>query len=133
MGPRALDVGGWHNSTHTCETLRIRSSCALGFVDHANLGNRSKFHPAADATPKAWFDLERYSEDLLYAQDSRRFVLGFTLCGSLMRLWEFDRLGAVASMPFDINQDGLRFVSAVLGFLWIKRYSALIGLVLQNI
>jgi hypothetical protein len=51
------------------------------------------------------------------AQDSRRLVLGFTLCKSLMRLYEFDQLGGIASEQFDINKDGLQFVSAVLGFL----------------
>jgi len=54
------------------------------------------------------------------AQDSRRFVLGFTLCGSLMRLWEFDRLWGIASARFDINQEGLQFVSTVLGFLYMN-------------
>ncbi len=49
-----------------------------------------------------------------------RFVLGFTLCGSLMRIWEFDRLGGIASEQFDINKDGLLFVSTVLGFLWMS-------------
>jgi hypothetical protein len=34
-----------------------------------------------------------------------------------MRLWSFDRLGAIASVGFNINQDGSKFVSAVLGFL----------------
>jgi hypothetical protein len=34
-----------------------------------------------------------------------------------MRLWEFDRVGAIASSPFDINKDGLQFVSTILGFL----------------
>lgn len=37
-----------------------------------------------------------------------------------MRLWDFDRLGGIASSRFDINQDGLQFVSAVLGFLWMN-------------
>ncbi|UPX14635.1 uncharacterized protein EKO05_0005112 [Ascochyta rabiei] len=36
-----------------------------------------------------------------------------------MRLWSFNRLGGIASEQFDINEDGLQFVSAVLGFLWI--------------
>jgi hypothetical protein len=36
-----------------------------------------------------------------------------------MRLWEFDRLGGIASSAFDINKDGLEFVSAVLGYLWM--------------
>ncbi|KAL1998638.1 hypothetical protein VTN02DRAFT_5866 [Thermoascus thermophilus] len=34
-----------------------------------------------------------------------------------MRLWEFDRIGAIASSPFDINKDGLRFILSLLGFL----------------
>ncbi|KEF50882.1 uncharacterized protein A1O9_13063 [Exophiala aquamarina CBS 119918] len=37
-----------------------------------------------------------------------------------MRLWEFDRVGAIASPPFDLNQDGLQFVSVVLGYLWMN-------------
>ena len=57
---------------------------------------------------------------MLAAQDTRRFVLGFTLCGSLMRIWVFDRLGGIASEQFDINKDGLRFVSTILGFLWMS-------------
>jgi hypothetical protein len=48
-------------------------------------------------------------------QDTCRFVLGFTLCGSIMRLWEFDRLGGVGSQLFKVNKDGQMFVSAVLG------------------
>lgn len=38
-----------------------------------------------------------------------------------MRLWEFDRLGGIASAQFDINQAGLQFVSVVLGFLWMNK------------
>jgi len=37
-----------------------------------------------------------------------------------MRLWEFDRVGGIASERFDINEDGLQFVSAVLGFMWLN-------------
>jgi hypothetical protein len=37
-----------------------------------------------------------------------------------MRVWEFDRLGGIASERFDINQDGLQFVSTILGFLWMN-------------
>lgn len=36
-----------------------------------------------------------------------------------MRVWEFDRLGCIASVQFDINKEdgGLQFVTTVLGFL----------------
>ena len=46
----------------------------------------------------------RYVREVFGAQETRRFVLGFTLCGSLMRVWEFDRLGGIASEQFDINK-----------------------------
>jgi hypothetical protein len=105
----------------------------IGFVDGESAGVNSKHHwsrilvpgelksnALADKASKAWLDLGRYAREVLAAQDNRRFVLGFTLCGSLMRLWSFDRLGGIASEQFDVNEDGLQFVSAVLGFLWMS-------------
>ncbi len=62
---------------------------------------------------------------MLTAQDTRRFVLGFTLCGPLMSIWVFDRLGGIASEQFDINKDGLRFVSTILEFLWMSERMSL--------
>lgn len=76
-----------------------------------------KSNPTADRRSQAWLDLATYVREVFAAQPSRRFVLGFTLCGSLMRVWEFDRLGALASDLFDIHKQALRFVRAVLGFL----------------
>ncbi|KAJ6200008.1 hypothetical protein J3E72DRAFT_414557, partial [Bipolaris maydis] len=105
----------------------------IGFVDDPHAGVDSKCgwsqilipgelksNPSADKASKAWLDLGRYAREVFAAQDSRRFVLGFTLCGPVMRLWEFDRLGGIASEQFDINEDGLQFVSAMLGFLWMN-------------
>jgi hypothetical protein len=102
----------------------------IGFVDDLNAGEDSKCHwsqilvpgelkknPLADAASKAWLDLGRYAREVLAAQDTRRFVLGFTLCGPLMRLWQFDRLGGIASSQFNIHDDALQFVSAILAFL----------------
>ncbi|KAM0431370.1 hypothetical protein ACHAPT_005347 [Fusarium lateritium] len=82
-----------------------------------------KSNPMADKAWMAWLDLARYAREVLAAQDTRRFVLGFTLCGSLMRVWEFDRLGGIASEQFDINkEDGaLLFITTILGFLWMDR------------
>ena len=37
-----------------------------------------------------------------------------------MTVWEFDRLGGIASQQFDINKDGLQFVSTILAFLWVN-------------
>ncbi|PYI24528.1 hypothetical protein BO99DRAFT_418643 [Aspergillus violaceofuscus CBS 115571] len=65
-----------------------------------------KSNPAADIHSKAWLDLGRYAREVLAAQDTRRFVIGFTLC--------------IASDKFDIHKDALRFVSTILGFLWMS-------------
>jgi hypothetical protein len=105
----------------------------VGFVDDPKARKDSRCHwsqilvpgelksnPSADKASKAWLDLGTYAREVLAAQDTRRFVLGFTLCGSLMRIWEFDRLGGVASEPFDVNEDGLQFVFTILGFLWMS-------------
>ncbi|KAK0715333.1 hypothetical protein B0H67DRAFT_634722 [Lasiosphaeris hirsuta] len=102
----------------------------VGFVDNPKARKDSRYHwshilvpgelksnPSADIYSKAWLDIGTYAREVLAAQDTRRFVLGFTICGSLMRIWEFDRLGGIASERFDINTDGLQFVSTVLGFL----------------
>ncbi|KAH8754110.1 serine/threonine-protein kinase Sgk2 [Diaporthe sp. PMI_573] len=82
-----------------------------------------KSNPKADNAWTAWIDLARYAREVFKAQPTRRFVLGFTLCGSLMRVWEFDRLGGVASEQFDINKKdgGLQFVTTILGFLWMNK------------
>jgi hypothetical protein len=66
-----------------------------------------KSNPDVDRHSKTWLNLGRYAREVLTAQDARGFVMGFTLCGSIMRLWEFDRLGGIASLLFDINKDGL--------------------------
>ncbi|KAL2257850.1 hypothetical protein VTK26DRAFT_9081 [Humicola hyalothermophila] len=71
----------------------------IGFVDDPSAGKNSrcdwtqilvpgelKSNPSADRPSEAQFDLGRYAREVLAAQDSRRFVLGFTLCGSLMRV-----------------------------------------------
>jgi len=68
-------------------------------VDDLNAGEDSKCHwsqilvpgelkrnPLADTASKAWLDLGRYAREVLAAQDTRRYVLRFTLCGPLMRL-----------------------------------------------
>ncbi|KAI2078867.1 hypothetical protein LOZ36_006794 [Ophidiomyces ophidiicola] len=70
-----------------------------------------------DYETQSRLDLGRYVREVLAAQDSRLFVPGFTLCGSLMRLWHFDRSGGIASERFDIHEEGLQFVSVMLRYL----------------
>ena len=53
----------------------------------------------------------------VFRTQDRRFVLGFTLCGSRLRLWQFDPLGGSGSTSFGINKDGYQFVRVMLGYL----------------
>ncbi|KUI73954.1 hypothetical protein VM1G_09464 [Cytospora mali] len=102
-----------------------------GLISNSNTRKGSRYHwrqvivpgelksnPTADTPSQAGLDLARYAREVFAAQDNRRYVLGFTLCGSFMRLWEFDRLGAIASEKFDIHEDALQFVYTILGFIW---------------
>ncbi|KAM3510126.1 hypothetical protein MY11210_006043 [Beauveria gryllotalpidicola] len=112
VGKRKLDVG-FVNDPQAGKDSRCHWSQIL-------VPGELKSNPSADKVSEAWLDLGRYAREVLAAQDTRRFVLGFTICGSLMRAWVFDRLGGVASEQFNINDDGLQFVSTVLGFLWMN-------------
>ncbi|KAJ8130733.1 hypothetical protein O1611_g2895 [Lasiodiplodia mahajangana] len=98
----------------------VRYPEALANWSHILIPGEVKSNPKEDRQNKAWFDIGKYVREVFAAQDTRRFVLAFTLCGPMMRLWEFDRLGGIASTQFDINENGLRFVSTILGFLWIE-------------
>ncbi|KAH7137548.1 hypothetical protein EDB81DRAFT_70458 [Dactylonectria macrodidyma] len=111
-GKRKMDVG-FVNDAEARKDSRCHWSQIL--VPGELKSNRS-----ADKASEAWLDLGRYAREVLAAKDTRRFVLGFTLCGSLMRVWAFDRLGGIASEQFDINEDGLQFVFTILGFLWMN-------------
>ncbi|KJZ68575.1 hypothetical protein HIM_12037 [Hirsutella minnesotensis 3608] len=118
-GKRSMDIG-FVNSDITynpnSDDLRYRWS-------HILVAGELKSNPKADAASIAWIDLARYAREVFAAQETRRFVLGFTLCGSLMRVWEFDRLGGIASEQFDINKKygGLQFVTTILGFLRMSK------------
>ncbi|KAF2786731.1 hypothetical protein K505DRAFT_411805 [Melanomma pulvis-pyrius CBS 109.77] len=106
---------GWPEEAKESDPLQgSTADCKLdvGFVDNLSASVDSKCHwkqilvlgelksnLLANVASKAWLDLGRYAREVL----------------SLMRLWEFDWLRGIASTQFDINKDGLQFVS-VLGF-----------------
>ncbi|KAK0722221.1 serine/threonine-protein kinase Sgk2 [Lasiosphaeria miniovina] len=79
-----------------------------------------KSNPSADKPSIAMISIATCAREVLSAQDTRRFVFGFTLCGSYMRIYAFDRLGGIGSGKFDINKEGQQFVSTILGFLWMN-------------
>ena len=41
---------------------------------------------------------------------------GFTICGSVMRLWVFDRSGSYSSRKFDIHEEPERFIKVTAGY-----------------
>lgn len=41
---------------------------------------------------------------------------GFTICGSMMRLWMFDRSGAYNSEKFDAYEETERFAKVIAGY-----------------
>ncbi|KAK7421733.1 hypothetical protein QQZ08_009821 [Neonectria magnoliae] len=118
-GKRSMDIGFVNSDI----TYKPESEGVSKYRwSHILIAGELKSNPAADKASIAWIDLSTYAREVLAAQDTRRFVLGFTLCGSLMRVWEFDRLGGIASEQFDINKKdgGLQLVTTILGFLWMN-------------
>ncbi|KAK3175351.1 hypothetical protein OEA41_002598 [Lepraria neglecta] len=111
---RKMDVGimachGQSKTDHQ-KTHRLKSNWAQMLVT-----GELKSNPIENGQEVAWLDLATYAREVFRTQD-RRFVLGFTLCGSKMRLWHFDRSGSSGSSFFDINRDGLKFVHVMLGY-----------------
>lgn len=92
----------------------------LSHWSHVLVPGELKSSPELDTVSNTWRDLGRYVREVFSAQDTRRFVLGFTLCGPIMRIWEFDRIGAIASPQFDINKDPRQLISTLLGFLMMN-------------
>ncbi|KAG5931270.1 hypothetical protein E4U60_006220, partial [Claviceps pazoutovae] len=77
--------------------------------------------PMADEAQEARYALASNAQDMLAAQGTRRFALGFTLCESYMRVWLFDRLGGTASEQIDIHTEPIQFIKVMLGFLWMSK------------
>ncbi|PQE15173.1 serine threonine- kinase Sgk2 protein [Rutstroemia sp. NJR-2017a BBW] len=61
-----------------------------------------KQYPDEDRSTKTLVQLAGYTREVFGSQPGRRFVPGFTICRSMMRLWVFDRSGSYNSEKFDI-------------------------------
>ena len=58
----------------------------------------------------------RYMRDVFTAQPTRRFIHGFSLGGTIMELWVFDRSGPYSSGEFDIYKEPEQFIRAIAGY-----------------
>ncbi len=115
---RKMDVGitARHAQSKSEEDgIEEQSNTPISNWGEILMAGELKSNAVLDGQTPAWLDLATYAREVFRAQD-RRFVLGFTLCGSLMRLWQFDRSGSSGSSSFDINEDGCRFVHVMLGY-----------------
>ena len=65
---------------------------------------------------KTLVELVGYAREVFGSQRDRRFVPGFTICGSVMWLWVFDRSGVYSSEKFDINKGPERFVKVIASY-----------------
>jgi len=64
--------------------------------------------------------LGRYMRDVFATQPTRRFVHGFTLLGTTMELWIFDRSGPYSSGLFDIHEEPEKFIRAIAGYMMMN-------------
>ncbi|KAL5354469.1 hypothetical protein ACLOAV_000558 [Pseudogymnoascus australis] len=76
-----------------------------------------KQNPDEDGSTKTLLQLAGYAREVFGSQPDRRFVPGFTICGTLMRLWVFDRSGPYSSEKFDIHKEPERFVRVITGYV----------------
>jgi hypothetical protein len=75
-----------------------------------------KRNPDQDSSIAKLTQLAGYAREVFVSQPDRRLIPGFTICGSVMRLWVFDRSGAYSSDKFDIHTEPERFVMALAGY-----------------
>lgn len=63
-----------------------------------------------------FLQISRYVRDVFSVQPTRRFVHVFTLLGTIMELWVFDRSGPYSSGSFDIHLEPEKFIQALVGY-----------------
>ncbi|KAI9615426.1 hypothetical protein H4Q26_011364 [Puccinia striiformis f. sp. tritici PST-130] len=73
----------------------------------------------------AAISLGRHVYEVFLAQPTRSFVIGLTLCGTSMQLWQFDRSGAIGSESIDVkaNKENLyKFFTLILSLLTCNKH-----------
>jgi hypothetical protein len=75
-----------------------------------------KRNPDEDRSVKTLVQLAGSAREVFGSQPDRRFVPGFTICGSVMRLWIFDRSGPYSSEKFDVHREPERCVTVIAGY-----------------
>lgn len=71
----------------------------------------------ADKDKELIIQLAGYAREVFASQPTRHFLHGFTVRGSQMELWMFDRSGPFSSSKFDIQEHPEQFIRVIAGYL----------------
>ena len=116
------------------------------------LKDKSRVPNESDGSKHAWSDIlvagelkesEEHSKSLLLQlasvvrnvfanQPTRHFVHGFTLTGSVLESWVFDRSGPYSAKTFNIHDEPKRFIEVVFGYLLMDKEELGIGTFLEE-
>lgn len=69
---------------------------------------------------KPLIQLAVYARDVFANQPTRRYLHAFTICGSKMELWVFDRSGCYSPGPFDIHEHPDLFIRVLSGYIMMS-------------
>ncbi|KAL6910518.1 hypothetical protein GGI43DRAFT_427151 [Trichoderma evansii] len=69
---------------------------------------------------KPLIQLAVYARDIFANQPTRRYLHAFTICGSKMELWVFDRSGCYSPGPFNIHEHPDRFIRVLSGYIMMS-------------
>ncbi|KAA8906865.1 hypothetical protein FN846DRAFT_778048 [Sphaerosporella brunnea] len=75
-----------------------------------------KCNPSESNKDGTLMQLANYAREVFGAQPGRRWLHAFTLCGSNLRAWLFDRSGAIGSQLVNMNAQPLMFLRIVCGY-----------------
>ncbi|PTB65130.1 hypothetical protein BBK36DRAFT_1204266 [Trichoderma citrinoviride] len=75
---------------------------------------------AEGAFKKRLVQLACYAKHLFDFQPTRRYLHAFTICGSTMETWVFDRSGCYGPGAFDIHQHPERFIRVMAGYIMMS-------------
>ena len=110
-----VDITTRHEQSKSENGVEKRSNTPIFNWDEILVTEELKSNFVQDEQAPEWLNLATYARKILRSQD-RRFVLEFTLCEFIMRLWHFDRSSNSESSSFDINEDGFRFIHVMLDY-----------------
>ncbi|KAA8911935.1 hypothetical protein FN846DRAFT_904015 [Sphaerosporella brunnea] len=87
------------------------------YWDQVRVVGELKSNPDKDGRDRTFIQLANYMRELFGTQPQRCWAFGFTLCGEVMRVFRFDRSGAVGSTAIDIHKRPKTFVGAMRFFM----------------